>query len=258
MSNQQTNGLHVTNQGVFVEAEITDETSGKTEVLKISSLTSVPRLGFTDHHRVSLASLNAFSIPLYTTGGAFWEQGMQNGLDKLVKEGSDIIITLDYDSIFFPEDLKNLLLLAVRHPEADAIVPLQLKRGNHNQALFAMEDVEGHPVTFIHPTLATANLTPIKIGHFGLTLFRTRAFKDFPKPWLLNVPNEKGEWENGHLNADIYFWKKFKEHNKKSFLANRIRIGHMDEYVIMLDENMQVRRYNLRDYMTGKLERNLL
>jgi hypothetical protein len=242
----------------YVMMEITDESTGNSEKLRVSGLTSVPRLGFTDHHRMAQMSFNQFQIPLAFTGGAFWEQGIQNGLIDALENDVDLIITLDYDSVFFPEDLKNLLLLAVKFPEADAIVPLQLKRGNKNDALFSMNEVDGYPVTYLHPTLSSTNLTPILIGHFGLTLIRTRALKDIPKPWLLNVPNESGEWRNGQTNADIYFWKKFREFNKKAFLANRIRIGHIDEYVISLDENMQVKRYNLRDYMFNKFERNLV
>lgn len=251
MNQQINNGLMIQKQA-FCQLEITDENTGNTEKLKVSALVSAPRLGFTDHHRVAQMTLNSFGIPLVVGGGAWWEHTIQNELSNLVDAEVDVIVTLDYDSIFWPNDLQRMLLYMVAKPEIDALVPVQLKRGSSNDVLCGVEDV-----TYFSPTMYHHALTPIDYGHFGLTVFRAKMFKDLPKPWFLGVPNEKGEWHSGQINPDIYFWKKFKEYGKKAFLANQVKIGHIDEYLIILDDNNQIKRYKLNDYMLGKLERNL-
>lgn len=232
--------------------EVTDEWSGNKEVIKVSAFISAPRLGFTDHHRVAQMSLNTFNIPLTVTGGAWWEHAIQNSMVELIEGGSDILISLDYDSIFFPDDIKEMLSLMVRHPECDALVPIQLKRGNKNDILCAVEGV-----TYFTPTMAMGDITKIDIGHFGLTMIRARALKDLPKPWFLGVPNKDGDWFNGQVNPDIYFWKHMKEHNRKVYLANQVKIWHIDEYVIGLDQNNQIKRYKLNDFLLGKYDRSL-
>jgi hypothetical protein len=249
--NQLTNQVLVQKQA-YSQLEITDEVSGRSEKLKVSALVSAPRLGFTDHHRVAQMSLNAFGIPLIVGGGAWWEHTIQNELSNLVDAGVDIIVTLDYDSIFWPADLQKMLLYMVAEPEIDALVPLQLKRGSCNDILCGVENV-----TYFTPTMYHNALTPIDYGHFGLTVLRAKALKDIPKPWFLGIPNENGDWHSGQTNPDIYFWKKFKEHGKKAFLANQVRIGHIDEYLIILDSNNQIKRYKLNDYMLGKFDRSL-
>jgi hypothetical protein len=236
----------------YCELEITDEWSGNKEKLKVSAFISAPRLGFTDHHRVAQMSLNTFNIPLTVTGGAWWEHAIQNTITELINGGTDILISLDYDSIFFPDDIKELLSLMVRHPDMDALVPIQLKRGNKNDILCAIEGITYYP-----PTMSQGDVSKIDIGHFGLTMFRSNAFKDVPKPWLMGVPNEKGDWFNGQVNPDIYFWKKFKEYNKKVCMANQVKIGHIDEYLIILDQNNQIKRYKLNDYLLGRLDKSL-
>ncbi len=236
----------------YQEIQITDEWSKNTEKLKISAFVSAPRLGFTDHHRVAQMTLNSFNIPLTVTGGAWWEHAIQNTIVQLIDGGSDILISLDYDSVFFPDDLKELLLLMVRYPHIDALVPIQNKRGNKNDILCVIEGVN-----YFTPTMASSDLTKISIGHFGLTVFRATAFKDVPKPWLVGVPNENGDWHSGQINPDIYFWKKFKEYDKNVYLANQVKIGHIDEYLVIMNQNNQVMRYKLNDYLLGKFDRSL-
>ena len=252
MSQQITNQLLVQKQA-YCQMEITDESSGKSEKLKVSALVSAPRLGFTEHHRVAQSTLNAFGIPLVVGGGAWWEHTIQNELSNLVDADVDLIITLDYDSIFFPENLQAMLLEMIAHPEIDALVPIQLKRGHKNDVLTGIENV-----TFLSPIMTVQGVTPIDYGHFGLTVFRAKAFKELPKPWFLGVPNPNGDWHSGQINPDIYFWKHFKDNGRKAYLANTVRIGHIDEYLIILDENNQIKRYKLMDYLLGKFERNLV
>lgn len=236
----------------YQEIQVTDEWSKNTEKLKISAFISAPRLGFTDHHRVAQMSLNTFNIPLTVTGGAWWEHAIQNTISELLNGGTDILISLDYDSIFFPEDIQEMLALMVRHPNIDALVPIQLKRGNKNDILCAIDGV-----TYFTPTMAQIDITKMDIGHFGLTMFRAKCFKDLPKPWLVGVPNENGDWHSGQINPDIYFWKHLKKHNKEVYLANQVKIGHIDEYLIILDQNNQIKRYKLNDYLLGRFDKSL-
>jgi|SRR5882672_567283 len=252
MNQQINNGLMIQREA-FCQLEILDEASGRSEKLKVSALISAPRLGFTEHHRVAQMTLNSFGIPLIIGGGAWWEHTIQNELSNLVNANVDIIITLDYDSVFWPDDLRTLLVTLVACPEVDALVPIQLKRGNSNDVLCGIENI-----THFIPTMYHNAITPIDYGHFGLSIFRAKALKDIPKPWFLGIPNDKGEWHSGQINPDIYFWKKFKESGKKAFLANQVSIGHIDECLIILDKNNQIKRYKLNDYMLGNFDKNLV
>jgi hypothetical protein len=241
-------GLTYSKKSAGIRMEIEDETTGNKEVLRVGAVTSTPRQGFTAHTRLLYSSLAPFQIPLKIGGGMWWEQSIQNCLEDMVPD-NDIIITIDYDTLFFPEDLKNLLLLAVKYPDVDVIVPWQLKRGNHNASLFGMRNDNGEAVSVLHPSLFHTDLNRIDVGHFGLTLFRTRVFENLPMPWFLSIPNPQGQWREGKTNADIYFWKLLKDHGKKVYVANSVSLGHLDEMVLSLDKNFQIRKQTVQDYM---------
>src|SRR5262245_12817174 len=218
---------------------------------KVSALTSIPRLGFQAHWGVVQKAFRCgdFDIPIFKFTGAFWEQHIQNGLSLLIDKPTDWVITLDYDSIFDSEDVKELLFLAARYPEADAIVPWQVKRGKDQSPLFSIVDQSGQIRRSFDPEEFSPELTQIQTGHFGLTLIKTAALKKIPKPWFWSQPNpDTGDWDDKRIDADIYFWKKFKESGCKVFVANDIRIGHIDEEIFWMDKDFQVVRQTISDF----------
>lgn len=218
---------------------------------KVAALTSVPRLGFQAHFGVCQKAFKCgeFEIPIYKFSGAYWEQHIQNGLALLFEKNNGWVITLDYDSIFDSEHIKELLTLAAMYPEADAIVPWQVHRGKDKNPLFSIVDRAGNIRRSFDPSEFNEDLTQIQTGHFGLTLLKAEAVKKMPKPWFWSQPNpENGEWDENRMDADIYFWKKFKEAGNKAFIANTVRIGHIDEEIFWMDKDFQIVRQTITDF----------
>lgn len=218
---------------------------------KVSALTSVPRLGFQAHWGVVQKAFKSgdFEIPIFKFTGAFWEQHIQNGMIALIEKNTDWVITVDYDSIFDSQDVKELLTLAALYPEADALVPWQVKRGRNQTPLFTIVDRAGKMRHSFDPEEFEKDITQILTGHFGLTLIKTAALKKIPKPWFHSQPNpENGEWDEKRMDADIYFWKKFSDAGCKVFVANDVRIGHIDEEIFWMNREYQVVRQTIADF----------
>ena len=68
----------------------------------------------------------------------------------------------------------------------------------------------------------------VETAHFGLTYIRTAAIKKMPKPWFIASANEKGEFDGGHVDEDIAFWKLFAKSGNKLGLATNISVGHAE------------------------------
>jgi hypothetical protein len=190
---------------------------------KITAMCSCPRLGFLDFMGQSIAAFVNNGIAYQNLYGVFWHQALSGGiLDAL--ENNDYIITTDYDSIYTTETVAQLVRLAEQNPHADAICTMQM--GRFSGLLVSTEDGK-----LAKHDLMTKPLVPIKTGHFGLTIFRTSAFKDLEKPWFWSKPDEDGEWKRngkGKEDEDIYFWKNFDASGKRLFVAPRLVIGHLE------------------------------
>jgi hypothetical protein len=68
----------------------------------------------------------------------------------------------------------------------------------------------------------------VETAHFGLTFIRTEAIKKMPKPWFMAAANDKGEFDGGHVDEDIAFWKSFAAAGNKLGLATNISVGHAE------------------------------
>lgn len=213
------------------------------------ALMSVPRLGFQDNFGSCFAALRHpnFEIPLWLYGGAFWEMGIQNGLNEAVKQGVQWVITIDYDTLFDKEDINELLTLAAMYPEADAIVPVQSKR-NTDAALFTMKDAYGKLVHRATYDDFDKDLTPIHTGHFGLTLLKMDAVQKLQKPWFHTLPAPDGDYGEGRTDADIYFWQRAEKQGFRAFQANNIRIGHIQMVASWINRDFQSVHQYLSNY----------
>lgn len=229
---------------------IEDPQTGAKALYSVAALASVPRLGFQAHMRASEQAFANPRIPILRESGCvFWEMTMQNGFNSLIKAGADYIITTDYDSIFTNEDVKELLRLIVRYPDADAIAAWQASRWKDHQALAGVRTQNGEwgagvPVE----DMKRLDLTRVDNTVYGLTIIKTSAIQKMPKPWFVNIPNEQGEWEAGKHDADSYFWWKFREAGNSLYMANRVRIGHLHEDVLWVDDDFQLIKQDLTDY----------
>jgi hypothetical protein len=234
-----------------------EQTATRVEVkAKVSAITSIPRLGWNDHWGAVWQALRTpeFNIPLFKFGGAFWEQGMQRGLSAMLENGTEWALCLDYDTLFDASDVKEILTLAAMYPEADAIVPVQVRR-NNDQFLFSMKDEFGNLRRSADITEFDPDLTAIETGHFGMTLIKLAALKDIPKPWLWSQPDENGDWSDERCDADIYFWRKFRAAGKRVFQANHIKIGHLQIISSWTTNDWQIKHQYLSDWTeNGKPE----
>jgi len=234
-----------------------EQTATRVEVkAKVSAITSIPRLGWNDHWGAVWQALRTpeFNIPLFKFGGAFWEQGMQRGLSAMLENGTEWALCLDYDTLFDASDVKEILTLAAMYPEADAIVPVQVRR-NNDQFLFSMKDAVGNLRRSADITEFDPDLTAIETGHFGMTLIKLAALRDIPKPWLWSQPDENGDWSDERCDADIYFWRKFRAAGKKVYQANHIKIGHLQIISSWTTNDWQIKHQYLSDWTeNGKPE----
>ncbi len=234
-----------------------EQTATRVEVkAKVSAITSIPRLGWNDHWGAVWQALRTpeFNIPLFKFGGAFWEQGMQRGLNAMLENGTEWALCLDYDTLFDASDVKEILTLAAMYPEADAIVPVQVRR-NNDQFLFSVKDEFGNLRRSADITEFDPDLTAIETGHFGMTLIKLAALRDIPKPWLWSQPDENGDWSDERCDADIYFWRKFRAAGKKVFQANHIKIGHLQIISSWTTNDWQIKHQYLSDWTeNGKPE----
>lgn len=201
---------------------------------------SLPQLG---HN----ASWGCISDAFYACGlppvlindvrAGWWERGIQNILFKLVKCGTDIAITLDFDSIFSASDLANLLNCLNANPSIDALASFQPRRYD-GQPMLTFEEQFTDPMKPIERDVPLNRPQKSRTAHFGLTAIRLSRLKDITLPWFLNIPGKDGSWEHdaeGKIDADIYFWNKWFENGRNLYVLPGVRIGHLEQTVAMTD-----------------------
>jgi len=233
--------------------ELQDVETGEKRQIRVGACTSVPRLAFTAHWGQMHQAFANLDIPVIKSTGYSWGACLQRAMNQLIEVGCDWIITIDYDSIFSQEDVLKLMTLAARYDEAGAIFPWQIKRGGIDRLLFFLRDENDKPLDFAPANMFQGDLVKAHGGHFGLTLIKVDALKKMPKPWLWEQPNADGEWTEGKEDADIYFWRKFREAGNGIYLANEVRIGHIDEDILWPGEDFStVRQGMYHFYRDGK------
>jgi hypothetical protein len=202
---------------------------------KISAVMSLPRLMFTDNMTCISNAVISRGIPLHKQTGVFWGQCLTRLFEQESKKELDYILTIDYDSWFTFQDIISLMALFERHPEYDAIYPLQNKRED-GLLLIGIKPKDGADSTTISKQYLSENeIIPADTGHFGLTLFRKSCFERLKKPWFIAKPDDNGTWGNGRYDEDIMFWNNFKESGLKLGFATRVKIGHLQLVVTYPD-----------------------
>lgn len=209
------------------------------------------RFGPALHHRCAYEALERMGIPYHVSVGCFWAQNLCEMIEKQLEDPSvKYILTADFDTIFRVEDVLELHRLAAAFEDAKAIVPVQAKRCSH-EALFTIGDGKGGLKKHAYKSDFSRNLTQISTGHFGLTLINADCLRALPRPWMNAQPNADGRWNGGHVDADIMFWRKWHEAGHKVFLANNVRVGHMQELVTWPGEDFRPIHQTLNDYQVN-------
>jgi cellulose synthase/poly-beta-1,6-N-acetylglucosamine synthase-like glycosyltransferase len=174
---------------------------------------------------------------------------MTKVFERIIEEDDpDAILTIDYDSVFLPRHLAHLMQLMCLYPDIDALAPIQSSR-HLNTALFTVRDdsAEKNAPT-IPRTRFEGDTSQVSTAHFGLTLIRTAALKKMAKPWFQSVPSPDLDWNEGHIDEDIEFWRKWETAGNSLHLANRVAIGHAELMARWPDINLNVHYQSMTDF----------
>lgn len=226
--------------------------------LKVSGAMSVPRLAFMDNMFCAMEAVLACSIKFRKHGGAFWGQSLTNVFERILDEDdADLILAMDYDSIFTPKQLGTLIQLMMVYPEIDALAPIQSSR-HLKSALFTVRGENGNEPVVKRTDLA-GDTFRVHTAHFGLTLIRTAALRKLPRPWFHSVPSPSGQWRDGdgHIDEDIQFWRKWEEAGFSLHIANRVPIGHAELMIRWPDINLETFYGSTTDFQKNGLPEGL-
>ena len=196
------------------------------------AICSCPRLGFMDFMGFSLVAFAKHNVAVTHSYGAYWMQALSEAI-KDSYEKFDYIFVTDYDSLFTEQEVGRLLQQMEDNPKIDAICSLQA--GRLVDFLFSVEGGQ------ISREEMSKELVPVRSGAFGLTIFRSSVFGKLKKPWFRHVPDSNGGWQNNSdkLDADMYFWKNFRECGKQLYLSTKNVIGHLELMVKWPDTNLK-------------------
>lgn len=212
---------------------------------------SAPRFGPVMHFRCASQAFGRARVPYQILGGAYWHQVMSEVLEGQIEDPSvRYVITCDYDTVFTYEDVLELYRLMESAPHADAIFPLESKRGS-DCALFGILGKDGKPVPTIGTYQLQRNLLPVTHGHFGLTILRAERLRSFDRPWMTSTPSLEGRWGPGKKDADIDFWHHWIATGRTLFLAPRIVVGHLQEMVTWPGRELRPIFQPTQDYEAG-------
>lgn len=200
---------------------------------------SLPRLGWNDSWGCVYEALYPFRIPVHRHTGVFWGQCMTRSIQKCLDDGVDLILTIDYDSMFTSRDVDALCNCIAGHPEYGAVAALQTKR-NEESPLFTLENgaLEAQVQNGVPLEVATA--------HFGLTLISADAIRKMQKPWFVSKPDEGGEWGDNRIDEDIHFWRAFREAGNKVAMCPDAKIGHLELFVTGYSPTFQYERLTVK------------
>ena len=205
---------------------------------KIAAVMTLPRLGFNDFWGCALATLAPRGIQVTRFMGAYWHKGITKAIEDALQGDLDYILTLDYDTIFDGNSIDTLIDVALRHPEADAIAPLQSSR-HHGKPLLFIRNPDGTPRVGIERSELDAELVPVTTAHFGLTLIRADKIRALPRPWFHAKPDADGRWEEGSVDPDIWFWHRWAEAGNTLMVAPRVPVGHAELLIRWPDQNLE-------------------
>ena len=214
---------------------------------------SMPRLTFTGNMSCALRACADLAIRFNAHTGAYWGQCLERCVMQVLEESDpkpQYIITMDYDTVFDSKVLAHLLALIVSNPHADCIAPIQIRREGDVPMIWA-EDDDGKVKRDFDLSEFDPPLTKLKHAHFGLTVFKASAFEGLPHPWFLSVPNKDGEWGDGRLDADIYFWEHWAKHGHTLYLANHVPIGHIQQMVTWPTHKFGAVQQYISDFQTS-------
>lgn len=211
---------------------------------------SVPRYGPTTHQRITQAALYQARVPYWYGQGAYWHQVISEMIEGRISDPDcRYILTLDYDTVATYPDVLALYRLMEAYPEADAICGLQMKRNSPHVLFRTTREGRGDRDVIIPSYQFQRNLFPIEAGHFGLTVFRASTLRAHLRPWMAPIHNDEGRWTAGKIDADIDFWRRWREAGHTLYLAPRVLVGHLEEVITWPSRSLKPVHQSVSDYM---------
>lgn len=205
---------------------------------KVVAVMSVPRLGFMDNFQCMERALRPLGIGTFKHTGAFWGQTITEAMERAIAGGAGTILTVDYDSVFTPADVVELLKILQDRPAADAVCALQSHRMRPLPLMTVLDD-DGTVMSDVPWDWLQRPALRIRTGHFGLTAIRAAAVVDLPPPWFHGRPGDDGRWGDDKVDDDIAFWHLWFAEGRTLYLAPRVAIGHAELMIRWPGEDLQ-------------------
>jgi FkbM family methyltransferase len=206
-------------------------------MVRLCAVMSTPRIGFLSTMDCVFSVMAGLSGSFVRTEGVFWNQSLTRGIEDAIKKGANYILTIDFDSLFNVDDVKRLVCHLYDNPDVDIVVPIQMKREGGEPLMSTDGEVD-----------LRQSLIPIRQGHFGLTMFRASLFDKIAKPWLREVPDESGSWNEGRLDPDMFFWQNCRENGVKVTAALDVVIGHLEQVVTWPAQDFKPLHQTINDW----------
>jgi predicted SAM-dependent methyltransferase len=220
---------------------------------------AMPRLSFTHSNFDMMKALVPLGIPVAKLCGIWWGQQLTPLIEKhLAANDCKYILTLDYDSRFSKQDVKELYRLMEAHPEADAIAPVQIRRGDTTPLMTIRDPFTGKNKSAIPADALKQELLRVHTAHFGCSFLRVDALRNLPKPWFMALPDDEGGWkvDKGCVQEDIFFWRRWEDNNRTLYVAPHVRIGHGAEHVLLANDDLSGVMMELDEYEKARDERD--
>ena len=206
---------------------------GGTEVdIRVEAILSMPRLSFTANHFAWAQALMPLGIRPTMGTGAFWDQVNTRVMEQFIDK-AEYLLTIDYDTFFTKEDIEHLFALAMTF-QCDAITGLQTKREDGRPMLTLKGMLDNPPEggkTQVEKSWFAEPVQEVDSAHFGLTVISTAALKRAKKPWFWTKPGPDDSWNEDRTDADIWFWRNWRDSGNKVYITPRVVLGH-GEYVV--------------------------
>ena len=216
--------------------------------MKVHAAMSMPRLTFSANFSCALAGCLSCGIEMSTASGAYWSQALEECMVGVLKGAKpDAILVLDYDTVFSPASLKEILRLFDTHRAVDALAAIQSHRGRPAPMLQAV-GVDDRPRKDVYRAEFSCEMTRVVSAHFGLTLLRAEALGGLGHPWFRAEPGKDGRWRKDRTDADAWFWQRWAEAGHNVFSANHVPIGHGDFMIRWRGQHWQPVYQSFGDY----------
>ena len=206
---------------------------GGTDVeVRVEAILSMPRVSFTANHFAWVQALMPLGIRPTMGTGAFWGQVNTRIMEQFI-DSAEYLLTIDYDTFFTQQDVEQLFALAMTL-QCDALTGMQTKREDGRPMLTLKGTLDNPPKdgkTTVSADWFKEPVQEVDTAHFGLTVISTAALKRCKKPWFWEKCDPHGGYGEGRVDADIGFWRTWRESGNRVYVTPRVILGH-GEYVV--------------------------